>query len=620
MCGIAGFSWKDESLMKAMLEELKHRGPDDEGLYSDDSVTLGHRRLSILDLSHKGHQPMIRDDGKLIIVHNGEIYNYKELKNELEDKGYVFESNTDTEVIIYAYKEWGYDCVKRFNGMWSFAIYDKRKNILFLSRDRFGIKPLYYYNKEGKFIFASEIKAILIHGMPRVPNDRAIFEFLYYNTYDHAEYTFFENIIRLLPGHNLIFHLDNKKIEKIKYYDLRQEIKNKNLQQGDFKEIFLQSIKRRLVADVSVGSCLSGGLDSSSIVCGMRHLTPYSEIKTFSLIFPETEIDESKYQKIVESKCRVSPYKTSFTPNDILNDLFDLIKTQEEPFGSLSIYGQYRVMRLAKENNMKVLLDGQGADEILAGYHYFFGYFYYELFRNFKIRKLVEEILEYRRKYGTFLSVKYFIGLLLPLTLQRHIINKNIPLSKRFIKKFENVSSFRFVKKDLNEALIDAVVYSLPHLLRFEDKNAMRWSIESRVPFLDHELVEFVLALPSKYKINKGWTKHILRKRLVHIVPSEILHRSDKVGFATPDKDLAYSDAIAKLIRDIIESPSFKNRKYWDWKKIHALYEKRKTNKIYRGDIIWKLVILELWFRIFIDVEKYSSSELQEEGGVNDAR
>jgi len=608
MCGINGFSWSEISLIKKMNQALRHRGPDDEGVYVDDNVSLGHVRLSIIDLSSKGHQPMkYNKDGREVwIVYNGEIYNFKEIKDELKQKGYEFDSNTDTEVILAAYLEWGPDCVERFNGMWAFAIYDKTDEIIFLSRDRFGIKPLYYYHNNNNIVFSSEIKGILIHPIKREPNDAMIFDYLYYNLLDHTEDTFFRGIKRLMPGHNAIFDIKTGKLKIWRYYDLKKKVKERkeNNNPQKFRRLFFKSVKRRLLADVPVGSCLSGGIDSSSISCVMRSLLPEKTIKVFSLVFPCKEVDESRYQKVVVKKCNFEWFKTTFTPKDILNDLEDLIKTQEEPFLSLSVYGHYKIMKLAKKEGMKVLLDGQGSDEILAGYHSLFAYYYYELFKGLKWRTLLREVVKYKKNTGSLMAVKYFIGLMLPHRIQKGIIRRTNSefLSKEFLSKFENIrTDVRFRKKDLNTALTELVTNNLQYLLRFEDKNAMRWSIETRVPFLDPELVEFVLATPSNAKIRDGTTKFLLRDALRGIVPDEILNRKDKVAFETPDRDMATSTDIKEFIEGILTSEQFKNRPYWDWRKVYEIYKSKRKKGAMIGDPLWRVIITEMWLRVWID-------------------
>ena len=610
MCGINGFSWGDEGLVRVMNGVIRHRGPDDEGVYVDDSVSLGHVRLAIIDLSPKGHQPMrYEKDGREVwIVYNGEIYNFMELRRELEKKGYAFNSNTDTEVILAAYLEWGFDCVKRFNGMWAFAIYDKSKNLLFLSRDRFGIKPLYYYYDGRNIIFSSEIKAILKHKIKREPNDAVIFDFLYYNLLDHTEDTFFKGIKRLMPSHSAVFDIKTRELRIFKYYDLRKRLKKLKKAEEDpatFRKLFKKAVKRRLIADVPVGSCLSGGLDSSSIVCMMRELEKNLEIKTFSLIFPGFKLDESKYQESVVQKCKVKRYTTTFTEEDILEDLEDLIYTQEEPFSTLSIYGQYRVMKLANENGMKVLLDGQGSDEILAGYHYFFGYYFAELFRKFKWIKLAKEVLAYHKIHKSWSPLLNMILYLSPKFIRRTLWRRRFKyLTDNFVERYKNRKSKepQWSIKSLNEALLLAeTYYSLPHLLRFEDKNSMRWSIESRVPFCDHELVEYVLSLPAEAKLEQGITKKILRESLKGILPEDIRTRISKIGFATPDEDILRTERGYKFARLIIESDSFKKRKYWKADVIKKMLEEHYSGKKNHSQALWRVIILELWLRRWID-------------------
>jgi len=297
MCGICGFNRKDEKLCRDMAEALKHRGPDDDGFYFDENVSLGHRRLSIIDIK-TGHQPIYNGDKTICIVYNGEIYNYLELRKELEGK-HKFYTNTDTEVILHAYEEWGNDCLNKFNGMWVFCIYDKNKNLLFLSRDRFGIKPLYYYFKDNRFIFASEIKAILQHDIERVPNELLIFDYLMYNIVDHTNETFFKGINKMPKGHFAVFDIKKNKLNIGRYWTLKLSQDDNSGDERKIKDLFLNSIRLRLRSDVPVGSCLSGGIDSSSIVCTLSKMMDNKNIKTFSAVFPGKDIDESTYIRTV---------------------------------------------------------------------------------------------------------------------------------------------------------------------------------------------------------------------------------------------------------------------------------------------------------------------------------
>ncbi len=610
MCGIAGFSWSDETLMKKMLETLKHRGPDDEGIFSDDQVTLGHRRLSIIDLTQKGHQPMIRDNGNLVIVHNGEIYNYKELRKKLEDKGYVFKSSTDTEVILYSYKEWGYDCVKKFNGMWAFVIYDKRKNILFLSRDRFGIKPLYYFIKDNRdMIFASEIKAILHYKKKWKPNDLAIFDYLMYNLTDHEDFTFFKDIYKLPKAHYGVYSLDKKDLKIKRYWSLniqRLEDYSEEELKKNLEKLFVKSVKLRLRSDVPVGSCLSGGVDSSSIVSVMsKIIDDPSKINTFSAVYPRFEKNEEKYVDLLTKFLNIKNSKISPDQKTLLKDINEFIYHIEEPPRSTSQYSQYSVMKLAAQHNYKVLLDGQGSDEIFAGYPYFWGYYVYELFKKGKWLTALKIIKNCRKKIPNKGWLNSFYFLLLPKKLKIRVLMKRYPfLNKEFVNSYFEKS--KVLEKVLNiKTLKDAIAvhinYKLEELLKWEDRNSMAFSIETRVPFLDYKFVEFAMGIPSEYILNDCYSKYILRKSMERYVPREVIYRKDKVGFETPEKEWLKSKEVGEFVEDLLKSETFKSRKYWNAKMIRNLWEEHKKGIKDNSLSLWKIIFLELWLRRFID-------------------
>lgn len=605
MCGINGFNWIDENLIQKMNNALIHRGPDDNGTYFDNEVSLGSLRLSILDLSKNGHMPMISEDKSIVITYNGEIYNFQEIKNVLTKRGYKFNSNSDTEVILYSYQEWGSKCVEKFNGMWAFTIYDKQKSILFLSRDRFGVKPLYYYFDEDKFIFSSEIKGILKHEVPKIPNEALIFDFLHYNLLDHTDETFFSGIKKLNPGTNLIFDCNRKEIKIEDYYNLKKRIKqNKDATKDEIRTKFIESVKIRLNSDVPVGSCLSGGIDSSSIVCVMNKISD-KKINLFSLVFPGKSIDETKYQqKVVENTDSIW-HKTTFDDKDILKDLNDFIYTQEEPVLSLSPYGQYRVMKLVKNNGIKVVLDGQGADEILAGYHGFFAYYLSELFFNLSWWTFIKEIKDYYTNYSTLKPLFNFFAIILPKKLTEYYLRKNNSfIPNEFFDKYIKRKSKDIIwdTNDLKTILYLSETYSsLPQLLRYEDKNSMRWSVESRVPFCDHELVEIILSLPPNYKIKSGKTKIIFKKAMNEIVPDLIRNRTDKIGFETPDADLLKTKQGKKIATSIINSNKFKKRSYWNEDIARRMLQEHSDGKKNNADDIWKMIILEMWHRMWID-------------------
>lgn len=605
MCGINGFSWNDERLIQQMNAVIKHRGPDDDGTYTNSFVSLGNVRLSIIDLSPSGHQPMTDTKKKLWIVYNGEIYNFHELRETLQKKGYVFTSHSDTETILYAYKEWGIHCSEKLKGMWAFAIYDMEKKELFLSRDRFGIKPLYYYYDGEKLIFSSEIKALFKHScVPKEQNDEIIFDYLYFHLIDHVEDTFFKGIKRLMPAHNAVFELKQRKMNIWQYYTIPKSTQ-RNWGTETFKKLFFTVVQRHLTADVPVGSCLSGGLDSSSIVCAMRKILPDGEIKTFSLIFPGKKIDEDVFQNEVAKKCKVDQFKTTFDEEDILRDIRDLVYTQEEPFGSLSMYGQYRVMKLAKENNLKVLLDGQGGDEILGGYEWFYGYYLAELLFTGHWIKAVKEFFSYKKYHKNILPLKCIFLLVVPRPLIHFLWRK------RYLY-FNNIFLETFKKRQTKDALWNShsfqdisilaeTYFSLPELLRYDDKNSMRWGVESRVPLCDHDLVEYVISLPTETKIQGDMAKIILRDALKDILPEMIRSRRDKIGFATPDETLLRTETGKTFAFEIFRSESFKKRPYWNQGKVEQMLDKHVRMKQNHTQDLWKMIILELWFRMWID-------------------
>jgi len=623
MCGINGFNWNDKSLVKIMNDSIKHRGPDDEGVYFNKNVSLGHRRLSILDISKAGHQPMFysKERGassalfnrlnikksRINIVYNGEIYNFNDIKKELLKQGYKFTTKTDTEVILASYLEWGVGCVRKFNGMWAFCIYDQTKDILFMSRDRIGIKPLYYYFKKGKFIFSSEIKGILATGVERIPNESAIFDFLYYNFRDHEKGTFFKDIEKVGPGENLIFKINEEKIKKEDYYSLKGVLK-KGFKKKDLKKLIEDSIKLRLVSDVMVNASLSGGLDSSTIVCMMKKLQPKKNFKVFSLIFPGRDIDESKFQKIVEDNVDVARHTTSFDEEDLIKDLEDFIFLHEEPLKSFSQYGQYKIMELAKLNHAKVLLDGQGADEILAGYDWFYGYSLYELFLKMKWIKLTKEILCYKKRYGNVKIIGYFLANIIPNGLARKLwrIRMN-HINYNYFKGYNKrrIKEIQWNAKTLNKISFIAITYStLPELLNYEDKNSMRWSIESRVPFCDYNIIEYLLKQPAEQKIDNAETKIILRKSMEGILPEEIRLRKDKIGFATPDKELLKNDKMKKAMEEMLSSHKFQKMKYWNYKVIKEKYVIHLSGKKNHSRELFKIFLFFKWWERFIEDKK----------------
>lgn len=613
ICGINGFTWSDPELIEKMNQALQHRGPDDQSTYIDDMVSLGHRRLAIIDLSPAGRQPKCNEDESIWIVFNGELYNFQEIREILVAKGHAFSSNTDTEVIIHAYEEWGTGCVERFNGMWAFAIYDKNKDLLFFSRDRFGVKPLYFSRIEKGLIFSSEIKGILQHPVQRAAYDKAVYDYLVSGFVDHMPQTFFEGIERLMPGESMIYDLFRQEGKKTLWYDLEKRLEDghqKDRKIGEKEsaeailELFMDSVRYRLISDVPVGSCLSGGIDSSAIVYAMRELNKNIVIKTFSMIFPGKREDESCYIDVVVSDTDADAYYISPTPEDLRRELCDLIWTQEEPFGSLSIYGQYKVMELAHKKNMKVLLDGQGSDEIFAGYFIYYKYYFFESLLHLRMGEAADAAKRISNKLNDMVLFPA-MTILSRLGLSSGPLEKLWLTRRTYLKGYENVSLSNPLQErgfNLNRALLsDLISFSIPQLLRYEDKNSMRWSIESRVPFLDYRLVELAAFLPSRCKIHEGITKYILRKALKSLVSDRILDRKDKIGFATPDRSWMRRSDFMEFMKSLINSDKFRGRKYWVADEVDKLLERHLNGKKDYEAILWRIISVELWMETFVD-------------------
>jgi asparagine synthase (glutamine-hydrolysing) len=515
-----------------MTDAIVHRGPDGEGQWvnSQQRVGLGHRRLSIIDLSDAGAQPM-HFLGRYHITFNGEIYNYLELKLDLIQKGYRFETDTDTEVLLTLYHLYGETCLNLLDGMWAFAIWDEQEQTLFCARDRFGEKPFHYYIDENGFYFASEMKALWAIGVPKIKNQKLfdLFESFGAIHYPNAlNDTFYQGIYRLEHSHWMKIDT-NGNSETKRYYDIdwtKQDYKGSiDDAAKEFKRLFLLSLERRFRADVKVGTSLSGGLDSSSIVCNMTQFLGKGNVTplTFSARFEGFKKDEGYFIEKVIEKTGVEAHYTWPNGEEMFNDFEKLCFHQEEPFGSASIYAQYRVQQIAKEKGITVLIDGQGADEILAGYTSYYPT-YLKTIDN-------KKLLSIRR-----------------IKEQNKFIDFHTPhskIKKRLIKKsffYEVRHHFSKTKKEspisLNESLyISSMKGPLQDLLRFADRNSMAHSREVRLPFLNKELAEFCFSLPDDYKLNLGWTKFVMRKSFDGVLPNEICWRKEKVGFEPPQNE-----------------------------------------------------------------------------------
>ena len=582
MCGIAGRITTDLQKismngLKAMTDSIAHRGPDGEGQWISPNgmVGLGHRRLSIIDLSHEADQPMHYLD-RYHLVYNGEIYNYLELKETLQKQGYSFTTASDSEVLLALYDRYNEDCLQLLDGMFAFVIYDEKKNELFVARDRFGEKPFFYNYIPGKhFLFGSEMKCLWAGGVNKEVNNTMLYNYLCYNhldnPYDLSE-TFYENCMRLPHSHYIKLSVTDCKLKIKQYYDIDWRNINHTISldqaKEKFRELFYTSVQRRLRSDVIVGSSLSGGLDSSLVVGVIDNLKKGTGLQqdTFSAVFPGFERDERKYMDHVIAKTNVSPH--FITPNEqgLINSIEKLSWHQEEPFGSASIYVQYCVMQLAKENNITVLLDGQGADEVLAGYHAFYPPFFRGLKKTHpKIHK--DELTAY--------SILHSNNNINPdirrgfINRTKEMVGSNAPALRKLYHRFnawrkplvdpafqqayyKHSFDIPFYPQNLNEALYNqSFHHGLQELLRYADRNSMAHSREVRLPFLSHELVDFLFTLPASMKIHNGWTKWIMRKAFETELPEEIAWRKDKIGYEPPQKNWMENENFRKELADI---------------------------------------------------------------------
>lgn len=608
MCGIAGFiSTRPQpaGIIGRMTDLIRHRGPDDEGfaLFRDLSVTprtcggrdtpddvyaagveyaprerladlgdcpvslaLGHRRLSIVDLSPLGHQPMCTQDRRFWIVFNGEIYNHVELRAELEDKGHRFLTHSDTEVMLAAYREWGAGCLERFNGMFAFLIYDTHDGKLFAARDRFGIKPLYYRVSAEGVAFASEIKQFtaLPDWQPHM-NGQRVYDFLNWGISDHTDETMFAGVFQLRGGEALELDLPGLsgnpgtlppggRLPVYRWYRLSGASFSGNMNDAadGFRERFTDAVRLHLRADVPVGSCLSGGLDSSSIVCVMNDLLRAQDVhalqNTFSACADVKRFDEREWIDEVVKQTGVRAHYVYPGLEDLFATNREIVWHQDEPFGSTSIYAQWNVFKSAAEQGVKVMLDGQGADEQLAGYHTFFGPHFAGMFKRGQWVRLWREVRAAKRLHGYsgVDAVKFIANMLLPEALRQKLragLGKAsatpvwLSLDHMGAEPRDPFVALGAKATSVRAFSVGQLTASnLQMLLHWEDRDSMAHSIEARVPFLDYRLVEYVLGLPDEFKLQEGVTKKVMREGMRGILPERIRTRMDKLGFVTPEE------------------------------------------------------------------------------------
>jgi len=613
MCGIFGTISNnyDTKLGEKVSKLLWHRGPDDRGVFAFPEGMILNTRLAIVDLSKKGHQPLQSNDGKISIVFNGEIYNFRELKEELKNT-YNFKTNTDTEVIIAAYKKWQEKCLSRLRGMFAFGLWDETEKKLFCATDRFSIKQLYYYHDKDKFVFSSEIKPIAASGAKLLPNDEAIYDFLTFGLQDYAKETFFKNIFQLSPAHYLVFQKGKLVIKK--YWDIEENIlkvekKEKNLlEQIDNK--LKEVVNYHLVADVEVGLSLSSGLDSSLLRGLVAGLIPSSErLKCFNFGFVNTPYDESRRLAVLKSKkCQV--FVTPVKADNFFENYSKLIGMVEEPISGLGTYGYWLNSKTVREKGIKVLLDGQGGDEIFGGYKYYYYHRFKELYEKKLFKELKEEIAAFNKinkdniKFpsddfkdflrkntvfsamkatdATFLGSDYLAG-----DFKKSFAGRKIKPADKF------KSSFR------NAAYNDLLSFKIPKLLRFQDKAAMANGVEVRVPYLDHTLVELAFSIPSGFLMKEGTSKYLVKKISQRYLSNELM-KTPKLYVSTPQREWIKKD-LKRGIIEMIEDSILAKEGYIDKRKLKIEYGNYLGQKdLGNSFFAWKFFSLELWYRNFI--------------------
>ncbi len=689
MCGIVGIINFDSAesidldVLRSMTNCIRYRGPDDEGYllantkerdyelfggedtpdavltspytfcprHRMDAVTsllknfdlaFGHRRLSIIDLSPTGHQPMCNEDGTAWIVYNGEIYNYIELRGELKSRGHKFKSNTDTEVIIHAYEEWSYECLQRLNGMWAFALWDMRSNKLFCACDRFGIKPFYYYFNGEVFIFASEIKALF--NFPKVPkrvNEEVVYDYLVNldeGWIGYSDDSFFKGIKRLRPAHYLLVdakgEIDIKKWWNLKINPNLPDFSGTKIDDAvqHFSALLEDAIRLGTRADVPIAVCLSGGLDSSSITCLKSRLLLKEEIidrsltggrlKTFSSCYEDARLDERKFIEEVVKKTGVEKNYVFPDGNQIWEELPKLVWHEDEPFCSTSIYAEWTLRREVARQGIKVVIDGQGGDELLAGYDFHILPFMTEIALKGRVLKLLSEAKSLSTGIGvqnaSFLTAMALgsaaLYWILPRTLQpaaksliASLKGRNIikALNPSFDKEFsrqrlgfyqEYTGEFSRSGASLQQILYKSLSTLLIQYLRYADRDAMAFSIEARIPLLDYRLVEYVFSLPANLKIRDGWTKWILRQAMQGILPEKIRLRKDKQGFPTPEGTWLRQNK--EGIKALFSAKNALSSEFVNLKFIRDNLDNLLNQEAISLQI-WRYINLELWLQVF---------------------
>lgn len=602
MCGFAGINRNDKDLLEKLILPLSHRGPDQSSSFHDELVSLGHRRLSILDLSENGIQPMSNEDGTIWATVNGEIFNFLELKSKLQSSGHVFKSNSDSEVLLHLYEESGPEMLEKLNGQFSFSIYDQKKKMLFLARDRTGILPLYYYCKNDQFIYGSELKAITAAGIPLEIDEEALVLYLRFG-YIPSPKSIFRNVYKLKPAHYLIYNLADKKIENYEsYWNIQFEPEIKDAAEGKkiIYDALSASVKKRLIADVPVGAFLSGGIDSSAVVSLIRKYK--KDLKTFSIKFDVSTHDESGYAREVAEHLKTEHYEIPFTHKDVRDTLLTLIKHYDEPFGDESAVPAYLVSKIAREH-VTVSLSGDGGDELLAGYEQY-PYISKMLFLN-HLPVFVKTILKAGLSILNLIKPKYEYE-----RIREILVPEKLDLLGVYERLYEKIS-----RKDMRKLLKKKVIFSdttgfvkqregLSALQQYDiqqymegdilakvDRAAMAVSLETRPPFLDHHFMETCFKLTDSLKIKGRNGKWILKEAFKKYLPENTIKRK-KMGFAVPiqyyfEHDL--KDLLQKYVFD------YSGHDLFDRKFLKSLHGKKDTRRLY-----WNILMFNIWHDYWI--------------------
>jgi asparagine synthase (glutamine-hydrolysing) len=633
VCGLAGAvrgGGLDVAVLPEMADSIAHRGPDGRGYLlwrpgdelrmrrsvdgaapGEATVGLVHNRLSIIDLREINDQPLVSEDGSLALAFNGEVYNYVELRSELESAGHEFRTSGDTEVLLAAYREWGPACVERFVGMWAFALLDAANGRLLLSRDRFGIKPLYYALTGGAIYFASEIKALLrVPGFRPEPDEAAVRRYLLTGGVDETDGTFFEGVRSLPAAHNAIIPLDRPAAEPRaeRYWSIPEEGYEAGREQAarEFAELFADSVRVHARSDVPVGTCLSGGLDSSAIVCVADRLRragqiPHYAHSGFGYVPGDLAYSERQYMEAVVEQTGLDMTYVEVSSDRFAEALVEVARHQDEPFGSTSIAAQYFVFEAAKAGGMKVMLDGQGADEVLGGYDHYFPLIAVALLRRRRFASYLRYARAHRRERGRPpISRRHALATLAPRRASdaaaSRLVEPPSALLSDGLRGRVTYADYRSPEFDSVHDLLAAGTSSLglPALLRFEDRNSMAHSIEARVPFLDHRLVEFAFRLPYDYKVNGASTKDVLRRGLGDVLPRKVRERRDKIGFRA-EPTAAWR--LAERHREALLADRNEYESRWlSAEGIAGLIDRRERSTEAEF-MLWRAINLKLWLR-----------------------